>query len=196
MTLHQLTRLSHRALSARHASLILLLPVVLACSLPGLVKKAVEESQKPVTIKSSDSRIQMTVPGGWREEKKLNETAILQAGHRFQEMYVVVIEESKKDYVEDATIDYYAGLSRETMIEAVQEPQATDPIPISLGAYRAMEYVLDGSVDKIKVKYIVTAVETPNHFYQVVTWTLPSLFQKNQAKLREVTQSFKELRSE
>ena len=176
--------------------MLLLLPVVLACSLPGLVKKAVDEAQKPTIIKSSDSRIQLTVPGGWREQKQLNEAAILQAAHPFQEMYVVIIEESKQDYVESATLDEFAALSRNMMIATVKGPEATDPVPIVVSSYPAREYELAGSVENIKVKYICTAVETPKHFYQIVTWTLPSHYQKNQAKLRQVTQSFKELKSE
>ena len=196
MSRHLFPQFSNRSNNARHAHLLLLLPVVLACSLPGLVKKAVDESRKPTIIKSSDSRIQLTVPGGWSEQKKLNESAVLQAANPFQEMYVVVIEENKRDYVEHATLEEYTSLVRNRMISAVKDPQTTDPVSLVVSGHPAMEYLLDGSVEKIKVKYICTAVETPNHFYQIVTWTLPSLFQKNEARLREVTQSFKELKSE
>ncbi len=196
MSRHLFPQFSNRFHRARHAHLLLPLPVVLACSLPGLVKKAVDESRKPTIIKSADSRIQLTIPGGWSEQKKLNESAVLQAANPFQEMYVVIIEENKRDYVENATLEEYTSLVRNQMISAVKDPQATDPVSSVVSGHPALEYLLDGSVEKIKVKYICTAVETPNHFCQIVTWTLPSLFQKNEGKLREVTQSFKELKSE
>lgn len=193
MSAHLFPLFSNRVDKAKHAHLLLLLPVVLACTLPGLVKKAVDEAQKPTIIKSTDGRIQLTVPGVWREDKKLNESAVLQAADRFQEMYVIVIDESKQDYVEGNTLEQYTSLSRNSMVAALKEPQVTDPVSMVVSGYPAMEYVLEGSVENVKVKYICTAVETPNHYYQIVTWTLPSRFQKNQAQLREITQSFKEL---
>ncbi|HKX13334.1 MAG TPA: hypothetical protein VJP40_09290, partial [bacterium] len=38
----------------------------------------------PATRKliSADGRFEITVPGGWKEEKKLNDSADLQASHR------------------------------------------------------------------------------------------------------------------
>ncbi len=173
----------------RQFYLLLLIPVALGCSLAGLVKKKVDEAQKPVTLTSSDSKTQLTIPGGWRAEKQLNEIAVLQAAQRSQEMYIIVIRESRQDFAEDATLEDFAASSRTGMMSGLQQPLATDPIASRIGNYSAMEYQLEGTADKIKVKYICTAVETPNYYYQLITWTLPSRFEKNQATLRQVAQS-------
>ena len=173
---------------------IALLPIVLACNLASVVKKAVDKAQQPTQLTSSDGTTQLTLPGGWREEKEMNDSAILQAASRFQEMYIIVIKEHKQDYHEGATLQEFTELSRTSLMTTVKEPQATEPIAAPIGAYSAMEYQLAGSVDKIKVKYICATVETPNHYYQVLTWTLPSRFAKNEATLRQVMQSFKELK--
>jgi len=169
---------------------------VLGCNLANLVKKKVDESQKPTTLTSSDSKTELTIPGGWRAEKQLNETAVLQAAHRFQEMYIIVIRESKQDFAEDATLEDFAASSRTGMMSSLKQSLATDPVAARIRDYSAMEYQLEGTADKIKVKYICTAVETPNYYYQIITWTLPSRFEKNQATLRQVAQSFKELKSD
>lgn len=182
-----------RTLTWKLFYLALLLPVSLACNLAGVVKKAVDESQKPTTLTSSDLKTQLTLPGGWREDKQLNDIAVLEAANSFQEMYIVVLRESRQDFGEGATLDDFAAWSREGMMGEVLEPQATDPLAMQVGNYPAMEYRLDGTVDKIKIRYICTTVETPNHYYQIISWTLPSRFEQNQATLRGVTQSFREL---
>ncbi|MEK6281399.1 MAG: hypothetical protein AABN95_13685 [Acidobacteriota bacterium] len=174
---------------------LLLLPLSLACTLAGVVKKAAE-SQGPFTLTSSDSKTQLTLPGGWREEKQLNDIAVLQAAHSFEEMYIVVVRANKQDYADDITLKDFVELTRTDVIANLQEPQSTDPVATKVADYPAMEYRLDGIVDKIKIRYIYTVVERSNYYYQIITWTLPSHFDRNQTTLRQVTQSFRELKSD
>src|SRR5919106_545352 len=53
----------------------------------------------PATRKliSKDGHFEITVPGAWKEEKSLNDSADLQASHRPSEMYVVVLSEPNVD---------------------------------------------------------------------------------------------------
>jgi hypothetical protein len=178
----------------KHFYLLALLPVAFSCNLAGAIKKVADKAQEPTTLTSTDGRVQMVVPGGWAVDKTLNDVAVLQAANRFSEMYVIVISESKEDFEENTTLEQYASLSRDGLAENVTDAKSTEPLPLQVSGSSAMEYQIDGSVDKIKVKYICTVVETPTHFYQILTWTLPSRFQHNQVTLRTVTQSFKEVK--
>ena len=51
---------------------------------------------------------------------------------------------------------------------------------------------MQGIVDSLKIAYLITTVETPEHYRKIVTWTLRSRIDKNQHTLEEVTNSFRE----
>lgn len=178
----------------KHFYLLALLPVALSCNLAGAIKKVADKAQEPTTLTSTDGRIQMVVPGGWVINKTLNDVAVLQASNRLSEMYVIVISESKEDFAEVTSLDEYASLSREGLAKNVTDAKSTEALQLQVSGRSAMEYQIDGSVDKVKVTYLCTVVETQTHFYQILTWTLPSRFQRNQGTMRTVTQSFKELK--
>ncbi len=175
--------------------LAVLLPVVLSCSLAGKLKKVAEQTQKPTTITSTDSTAQLTLPPGWSEEKEKDEDSILHGSNHLSATYVVVIRESKQDFAEETTLADYAELTRAAMSDRVTSPHSTDVIPAYGMAYEAREFELECVVEKLKIKYLCTVVETPGNFYQVLTWTTPSRFTQNEKALRTVTQSFKELSS-
>jgi hypothetical protein len=109
-------------------------------------------------------------------------------------MYLIVIGEGKEDFEEGTTVEYFASLSRKGLAEQVTGEQSTEPLPMQVSGHSAMEYQMEGSVDNIRIKYICTVIETPTHFYQVLTWTLPSRFEQNRETLRGVMQSFKEVK--
>ena len=173
--------------------LLLTLPLVLSCGLAGPLKRIADNAQNPTTLTSPDQRIQIVVPGGWTVDKTLNDIAVIQASNRLSEMYVIVIVEGKEDFAEGATLDYFASLSRNGLAENVTGEQSTEPVPLQVSGHSAMEYQMEGSVDNINIKYICTVIETPTHFYQIFTWTLPSRFEQNRETLRGVMQSFKEV---
>lgn len=137
----------------------------------------------------------MIVPGGWSADRTLNDGAVIQASNRFKEMYVIVLKEGKGDFTEDTTLQEYTQLASAGMQGNITEPEATEPVSTTVAGNSAMEYQLTGAVKKVKIKYLCSTVETPNHFYQIITWTLPSRFEQNQETLRGVTQSFRELGS-
>ncbi len=173
--------------------LTILLMTTLSCNLAGVVKKAADKTREPKPLLSADGKILLTIPGGWKEDKALHESAELEASNRIQEMYVIVLRERKEDFDEDTTLSDYALLTRKGFEQNIAGAQLTGVIPAQIGQQSAMEYQLEGSVDKIKVKYLCTVVETPGHFYQILAWSLRSRFDQNEETLRKVTESFKEL---
>ncbi|HEX8491406.1 MAG TPA: hypothetical protein VF658_01065 [Pyrinomonadaceae bacterium] len=173
--------------------LVLLVFVTVACGLMERIKQEANKSKKPTVLTSADGRYQLTIPGDWREDSALLEEAILKASNRVSELYVVVLTESKEDFADDVTLEKYTTLTRDSMKANVVSPEVTEPVPTNISGNPAMEYELRGTVDSMKVAYINTTVETPGHFHQIIAWTLRSRFDKNQAALREVTKTFREV---
>ena len=60
----------------------------------------------------------------------------------------------------------------------------------------AVQYEIQGTVDKIKVAYLHVTVEGKDHFHQVLAWTLLSMLEKNRPMLESVIDSFQEIDSE
>lgn len=170
--------------------LAMLVAVALACS---SVQKGIESAAAPKTITSSDGKVQLTVPATWTTETGLNAQATLQAANKLSEMYVIVIGESKQDFPKGFTLDKFASIVHDQMKQKANATTATDPSPTTVGGNPAMRYELQGTVSNINVAYINTVVETPNGFYQILTWTLPSKLSDNRATLEQVAGSFKEL---
>ena len=172
--------------------LALLLAAGLACNLAQKVGQGVGQAGPPKTVRSPDGKFQVTVPGSWREDTQLHEEAEIEVSNRLDETYVIVLTEGKEDFADGLTLATFAGMSRDQLTGNIESPEATDPAPTTVGGRPAMQYTMHGVVDNMKATYLITAVETPQHFHQIVTWTLRSRFDKNEKVLRQVTESFRE----
>jgi hypothetical protein len=146
---------------------------------------------EPTVIKSGDGRFQLTVPAGWREDPSLHERAGIRASNGRQELYVIVLSESKDRFAEKMTLDGFTTITRDNMLKKVGSPQATPPHSVTVSdAYPGMQYGMQGVVDNVPVAYVITDVETPKDFHQIITWTLRSRIDQNEATLQKVTNTF------
>lgn len=173
--------------------LALLVSVTLACGLMQRIKQAADKSKKPTVLTSADGKYQLTIPGDWREDSELHDEAIFKASNRLSELYVIVLTESKEDFADNVTLETYTTLTRDTMKGNLGSPEATEPVKTSVSGNPAMQYELRGTISNMKAAYINTTVETSEHYLQIIAWTLHSRFDKNQAALRQVVQSFREV---
>jgi len=180
---------------------IVLVPIMLLTSacFPG--KKQGEGSQENSNagaasniITSPDGLTRMNLPSGWKQEKaqELHDQAELQASDRANEMYVIVMSESKEDF-RDMTVDKHSQSTRSALIERLESPEVSDPKPVTVSGLGGVQYEIRGGVDNLNIVYLHTTVESPTHFHQILAWTLKSRFDKNRGALDAVTHSFKEV---
>ena len=148
----------------------------------------------PKVVQSRDGLTQMVVPASWREQTDLNDVADLQVANPRQELYVIVLSESKQDFDADTTLQEHSELTRGILLETLRNGQVSyEPDQFPIGGYPAVQYQLRGSVDKIKIVYLHTTVEGRNGFHQIIAWTLPSRLNKNEPVLQSVVRSFQEI---
>lgn len=162
---------------------------LLVCVVAGC--KQLQSLASPTTLKSPDGKFQLTVPGGWRENPSLNDKATIKAANAIEEQYVIVISEPKSDFTSEMTLDEFTNLTRDSIISNLVLPQATEPTSNTINGNDARAYEVEGSIKNIKLAYRVATVETPEHYHQVITWTLLSRKAKNQPVLQKVIDSFK-----
>jgi len=103
----------------------------------------------------------------------------------------MVINEKKADFTDDTTLDNYTEIVRNATIENLTSPNATPPSPVTINGNLGRQYEIQGSTSNVKIAYLITTVETAEHFHQIITWTLVSRKDKNQGVLQEVTNSFR-----
>jgi hypothetical protein len=145
-------------------------------------------------ITSPDGLTRMNLPAGWKQEKEqeLNDQADLQASDRANEMYVIVMSESKEDF-RDMTVDKHSQSTRSSLIEKLESPEVSDPKPVTVGGLGGVQYEIRGGLENLNIVYLHTTVESPTHFHQILAWTLKSRFDKNRGALDAVIHSFKEV---
>ena len=162
----------------------LLVCVVVGC-------KQMKSLGSQTVVKSDDGKFQITVPAGWQKNAFPSTKTDMRAGNLIQEVYVMVINERKADFTDETTLDNYTEIVRNATIENLTHPDATPPLPVTINGNQGRQYEIQGTAQNMKIAYLITTVETAEHFHQIVTWTLASRIDKNQATLQEVTNSFR-----
>jgi hypothetical protein len=166
---------------------------ILSCDPVRRGKNELDKLGTTKILKSTKGKSQLTIPIDWREAPELNIEAELLATSPGSEMYVAIISQGKQDYAKDMTLDQVTALTRNNHMKKMTSPEATTPMSLVIGGYPARQYEVRGTVEGVNLVFINTTVETPNNYYHIAAWTLPSKFEKNQSTLQEVTQSFSEV---
>jgi hypothetical protein len=165
-------------------ALALLVCVVAGC-------KQIQSLANPTVLKSPDGKFQLTVPGGWQEKASLNEKASIKAANPLEEMYVIVITESKADFTAEMTLDEFTNITRNSIISNLLTPEATEPQPATVNGNSGRAYEVEGVIKGVKLAYRITTVDTPEHYHQIITWTLLSKKDANRTTLQKVIDSFR-----
>lgn len=189
MKLPGLEHLSRSKLSSNLITLGLLVCVVAGC-------KQMQSLNGPTVLKSPDGKFQLTVPGGWHEKSALNDKASIGAANPMEEMYAIVITESKADFTGEMTLDEFTTVTRNSIVSNLLTPEATEPQPVSVSGNSARAYEVDGVIKGLKLTYRIATVETAEHYHQVITWTLLSRKDSNGSTLQQVIDSFRPVTDE
>lgn len=160
------------------------------------VSEAIEESGNPKVLQGAEGTFEITVPGHWSEQDLQTPDASLQAGNLFREEYLVVIHEPKADFDPDFTIDDYAEVIGDIVSEGTENIDRGQVSTLEIQGLPARRYRLEGSVDGIRIVYLMTFVETADRFYQLMMWTLPSKEEAAFAHFEEAAANFRPLNGE
>ncbi|MBW3563882.1 MAG: hypothetical protein KY459_04065 [Acidobacteria bacterium] len=145
------------------------------------------------TVEFLDGRFSVTKPADWRLIPGLNEEADLEMGNPRTEAYGMVLSEPKGDFAEDLTLAEYSDMTRELMMESLENGSEEGPERMTVNGEPALRYVLNGTIDRIRVKYWHVSIDSGDHFHQVLLWSLPSRFDEHVADFEAVLNSFSDV---
>jgi hypothetical protein len=153
------------------------------------------------TIKNKD--FSLDIPANLSETKDLNDDADLQYNNLFEELYVIVIKEDKKDLIMQLGPDFefpgniegYMELLKTNMGETLKSVDFSKVHTHQINGMKAKTFVFEAKVENNDIYYEFGIFEGKNKYYQVMTWTLLDKKTEHSPKMRKMINSFKELKS-
>lgn len=166
------------------------------------VKEAQEEiSFNPVSI---NNEYEVSVPDYMTPAKDLNAEASLQYQNIYKETYVIIIDESKEDFVNAfqelgeydnsmSTIENYRKTQLLFLMEGINLKKQTKPKSLTINGLDAEYVELDGIPEglDLDIAYFFTFIEGQDKLYMVMAWTLGDRKMKYKSMFEQLSQSFK-----
>jgi hypothetical protein len=174
-------------------SLLCLLTVVL---LIGLISKASSSgdnlSEHFRVAPAKDNSCEISIPASWVENPKIKEDAVIVANDSGQNQFVMILKDGKQDYTGD--LADYARDATDRMLKKLTSSQTGLRGSTSVQGRSAIQEVVRGEINHLRISYFITYVEGETGFYQVICWSLESketaarpLFEKIANSFRETT---------
>lgn len=165
---------------------------------PILDELSKQSSGAPQTFKSTDGLCEVIGPGNWKTQPGLHPDAILAVANLREEQYLMVLPQKKSDFVGNMSASQLAGLLIENYKDTstsevpIQNATYTQPQLAVVNGKSASRFEIAGTVKGIRANYVITVAEGKDSYYQIVTWTLASKFDKNKPVLVAASDSFRE----
>ena len=145
----------------------------------------------------------LTIPDFLNKTNDLNEDASLQYEHLRKELYVLVIDENKKELYdileENELVDTYAksleGFTKLFLDGFEGDPNFPDVPDASdeqINGLPAKIITMDGKAEDVDIHYKIALVEGKDDFYQIMTWTIKSMKAEHSTDMDDLLRSFVE----
>jgi hypothetical protein len=146
---------------------------------------------------SPNGQIQVTLPSGWKKATGLNERAELEVSNAPQNMYLIVLSESKATFQknqQDISLPKHSEITRGILVKSLTKVQTIGPKNLTINGSNALQYEILGVSGNLDIAYLHTTIETANNYHQMIAYTSQSEFSKNRSEMEEVINSFQEVK--
>ncbi|GAB6991002.1 hypothetical protein [Paenibacillus pini] len=152
-----------------------------------------DKNTRMTTLKSDDKKMEIAVPAYMTYELELSPKADIQASRAAQEEYMMVLRESKDVFSQSYTLTDYYNAIKGSMSKSITNATQTEPKKIQVNGQPALQFELNGEIEKIKISYLITLVETDGNFTQLLFWTLQNRMEDKRDMFIKSSSTFKEL---
>ena len=144
----------------------------------------------------------IALPSSLSKAENLNTEASLQYQNIFRELYVIVLDEPKKEvdsYLESTSsasgLNGYAKLLKNNFKEALEKPTFSEPKNSQINGLKAQLHSVSATVEASEIYYELAYIEGKSNYYQVLVWTVYDQKENHIEEMKEIISSFKELKS-
>jgi hypothetical protein len=182
---------------------ILMLISLSSCSLDKLTGDDKNVELVPVVINNEYS---VDIPSFMTKTTKLNDDASLQFQNIFKEAYIIVIDESKAEFVDalveaeqyDSTISVvanYADTQFQLTSSSLDIVSRTDISTLRINGLNAARVEMDARVEGISqpVSYFLTFIESREKLYMIMAWTLTDKKETHRKTFERMAKTFKSI---
>jgi hypothetical protein len=168
-----------------------ILTFVLAISMVAILAACGGKDELTV-FKSKDNKYQVSASSSWKDAKgTLHPDSDLEIYNPQKEKYLMALLESKADF-NDFSLQKYYDVVTEPFVSTLDTPKQGEVKEVTINGNKALQYTLEGTADNVNVAYLITVIETPTHYGQLMTWTLKSKWDEYKDEFTNVINSFKE----
>ncbi|MGF9697243.1 hypothetical protein [Paenibacillus sp. MABNR03] len=144
------------------------------------------------TLTSEDGYIQIRIPSNWSTSLSLVPDADLQASFVNNEDYMAVLHEAKEDVGADITLQDYYDLIMENNVNPEGNASISERVPVTINGMTGWQVEVRTEVERMKIGYVYTFLESATHFSQVIFWTFESRFDQAKDDYKEYTETYSE----
>lgn len=142
---------------------------------------------------SSDGQYQLVAKYDWREIADLHEDASLSIGNIFDEKYLYVLSDAKRELPEGITLEDMEATLEEAYEEELWNSWVEKPHMLEINGYPAYQFTVFGHYEGYTITSILTAIETPTHYYRIAAWMETSSYDELGSEIRSVINSLNEI---
>ena len=140
-------------------------------------------------ITSDDGKLKIITSGFWVKASDLNKQATLQAQYKSNDMYVMVISDSKAT-VGNMTLEQHHQLTRDHMLQKLEKSSATQSASVTVDGHPALQDEISGTRQRTNLTFLHTTIDEGDAYQQILAWTTQHRWPKQNPELRDITGSF------
>ncbi|NAS29951.1 hypothetical protein GTQ40_03110 [Flavobacteriaceae bacterium R38] len=159
-----------------------------------------ENDFNPVRI---NNEYVIRIPDYMRKANNLNDDASLQYQNTFRETYIIIIDESKSEFITTfkelgtyndsvSVIKNYRNVQFQNFEEGLHIDSKSAPRSLIINGLNAETIEFSGQTDDIPldITYFLTFIEGKNNVYMVMAWTLAERKDKYRNTFEKIVNSF------
>ena len=143
----------------------------------------------------------LSVPEYMTEMKSLHEDASFQYANIFKETYIVIIDESKEEFINTfkeleiyndslTPLENYADFQLKSFKESIGALEIKK-IDSNIKKLSSEMYQFNGLVEGIDIAYLVSFVEADKKMYMLMSWTMKNRYSKYKKTFKLIHSTFK-----
>lgn len=149
--------------------------------------------------KTVDNKYSLYVPESLSATTELNDVASLQLQNQFENFYVIVIDESKKDFLQAVEnnvlnvtpdLDGYYSVITNHFKQAVKDYKLYDIKKKKINGANAIVFSMSGVNDNTTIFYRYAIIKGSERYYQVMIWTTGSKEKEYAERMNKIIDSF------
>lgn len=156
-----------------------------------------------------NNEYKIMIPDYMSETTSLNDEASLQFQNIFKEAYIIVIDESKEEFIsifkeldsynsDSSAVKNYRDVQLQSLHQGINITKQSAPESTKIGGLDAEVVEIEGNVTGVnyKIYYYITFLEGKEKMYMAMAWTLDDRKKKYKPTFKQAVQSFRLLKEQ